>query len=574
MEKRQNSYIIHWILTLVTVVVTSIIVSCSGNPAVDRQLAAAENMMEERPDSALSVLNGIDTELVTSEAEKARYALLMSQALDKNYIDTTTFDVLQPAIDYYIDKDKGMPDEKLKTYYYKGRIFMNQGNNDYAMASFMNGGELSGITDSISLARLLVAKSIMFYRQYKPSGIVDCSLSASRIYKSLGQPEAEFDCLLKTLNALWILKDKHLADSVLSVCRDLTVKNPEFKGDYEYTNLAYNITFGSNDDIQKSLSDLEAGNMSLSTSYMLDIANAYIKIEDYKGAQHIIEKVSQSISPVDSLKFLVIKSYVCEKNNDYKEALLSLKEYQVKVEENFNELFNSDLLFVEQRHELEMSSILALQGRDRIILISLIGLLLVSIITIIVFFRFKLVKADNRLKEQKNKQLQLEKEQQKLTEENIRLQLSEMEAECENLKALFQTDAEIPVQVSEAIKSRIGILNGLLAEKISGNVAYRKQYEEWVEQIVSDRQAFMDSTRLAFKVSHPKFIEYLESHDLTEAEINYVCLYAIGLRGKEVGEYIQLRRHYNVSSEIRKKLGLDEHQTNIGIYVRKLMSTF
>lgn len=63
---------------LVTVVVTSIIVSCSGNPAVDRQLTVAENIMEERPDSALSVLKGIDTELVTSEAEKARYALLLS----------------------------------------------------------------------------------------------------------------------------------------------------------------------------------------------------------------------------------------------------------------------------------------------------------------------------------------------------------------------------------------------------------------------------------------------------------------------------------------------------------------
>lgn len=117
------------------------------------------------------------------------------------------------------------------------------------------------------------------------------------------------------------------------------------------------------------------------------------------------------------------------------------------------------------------------------------------------------------------------------------------------------------------------MLNGLLAKKISGNDTYGKPYEQWVEKIVSDKQAFMDSTRLAFKASHPKFIEYLESHNLTEAEINYVCLYAIGLRGKEVGEYMQLKRHYNISSEIRSKLGLNEHQTNIGIYVRKLMKS-
>lgn len=81
----------------------------------------------------------------------------------------------------------------------------------------------------------------------------------------------------------------------------------------------------------------------------------------------------------------------------------------------------------------------------------------------------------------------------------------------------------------------------------------------------------MNSTRLAFAASHPKFIEYLESKGLTVDEINYLCLYAIGLRGKEVGEYIRLKRHYNESSEIRKKLGIDGHETNLSIYIRRLL---
>lgn len=34
---------------------------------------------------------------------------------------------------------------------------------------------------------------------------------------------------------------------------------------------------------------------------------------------------------------------------------------------------------------------------------------------------------------------------------------------------------------------------------------------------------------------------------------------------------MQLRRHYNISSEIRSKLGIDEHETNLDIYVRKLL---
>lgn len=81
----------------------------------------------------------------------------------------------------------------------------------------------------------------------------------------------------------------------------------------------------------------------------------------------------------------------------------------------------------------------------------------------------------------------------------------------------------------------------------------------------------MSSTRLAFTGSHPDFIKYLERHNLTEWEIEYCCLYALGLKGKEVGTYIKLRSHYNISSEIREKLGLGETDTNLGIYIRKLL---
>ena len=83
----------------------------------------------------------------------------------------------------------------------------------------------------------------------------------------------------------------------------------------------------------------------------------------------------------------------------------------------------------------------------------------------------------------------------------------------------------------------------------------------------------MNSNRLAFQASHPRFIRYFKEHGLTTGEINYVCLYAIGLRGKEVGNYMKKRSHVNISSAIRKKLGIDRHDTNIGIYVRKLLKT-
>ena len=81
----------------------------------------------------------------------------------------------------------------------------------------------------------------------------------------------------------------------------------------------------------------------------------------------------------------------------------------------------------------------------------------------------------------------------------------------------------------------------------------------------------MTSNKLAVRTSNPAFIEYLEKCGMTPEEINYACLYVIGLTGKEVGSYIQLKRHYHISSDIRRKLGLDPKDTNLGIYLRKLM---
>ena len=49
-----------------------------------------ESFIQERPDSALSVLEGIDKSNLSNKELKARHGLLLSMALDKNFIDLTS----------------------------------------------------------------------------------------------------------------------------------------------------------------------------------------------------------------------------------------------------------------------------------------------------------------------------------------------------------------------------------------------------------------------------------------------------------------------------------------------------
>lgn len=68
---------------------------------IDSFLHNAESLMNEHPEDALSIIRHIDRRKIYSSASEARYALLYSQALDKNYVDVTSDSLTAVAVNYY-----------------------------------------------------------------------------------------------------------------------------------------------------------------------------------------------------------------------------------------------------------------------------------------------------------------------------------------------------------------------------------------------------------------------------------------------------------------------------------------
>lgn len=127
-------------------------------------------------------------------------------------------------------------------------------------------------------------------------------------------------------------------------------------------------------------------------------------------------------------------------------------------------------------------------------------------------------------------------------------------------------------EAMELIRQRLSVLDKVLASHISSDDKTYRISEQEIENLISDRESFLLSTKVIFKERHPDFIAVLEKKGLTDWEIGYCCLYTLGLKGKDVGDFIQKKRHYIISSEIRKKLGLGEHDTNIGIWLRSQLA--
>jgi tetratricopeptide (TPR) repeat protein len=545
--------------------------------------------MESHPDSALILLSTIDKEQLSDRRQKAKYALLMSMALDKNYIDTTKFDVLQPAINYYLQY--GSPDEKLQTYYYQGVVFHNQGDRDNALNSYVKGLDISHYCkDSLTIARTLVAQGDLYNDFFDFDSYIRCNLNAAIIFKNLDKKNNELDCLLNALNGAIIAENEVIGDSILNCIQKFTSLAENQQRILIRHKLSFALKFGTVNEI-KNLIHIQESN-SLSQNDELNLALAYNKIGNYVKTKQLLDSIKNNNQDYDTIRFLAISVPTFEGLGNYKEALSLYKTFSNK-QDSINLLkFEQKAQTVEEKHRIELNAQEDARHKSRIILVCVGGIAVLSLCIVILFLLVRSNKtkkelalekvrtkdAENaKLKSEKdnlaleNKNLQLERDKKALEAENLAHRVTALENESETLKSLIGSKEELPIEVQREIKVRIEMLNSLLASYITNNDQYEKPYDVWIKELTDNKGEFMNSNRLAFQVSHPRFIQYFEDHGLSIDEINYVCLYAIGLRGKEVGNYMNKRSHVNTSSAIRKKLGIDKHETNIGIYVRKLL---
>ena len=117
----------HYIFFLLSAL---IICSC-GNREAAKTLSDVRSYINERPDSALTVLQSMSDWSLNTRELKARYSLLYTMALDKNYIDTTDIGVIAPAFDYY--SKHGDPTDKMAARFYYGVIHQNRKEDDRAL---------------------------------------------------------------------------------------------------------------------------------------------------------------------------------------------------------------------------------------------------------------------------------------------------------------------------------------------------------------------------------------------------------------------------------------------------------
>ncbi len=526
------------------------LISCKNHSQEWEKLQDVETYIEAKADSALVTLQNIQPENLSNKEEKAKHALLLSMAMDKNYIDRTDFEVLQPAIDYY--QDHGTADDKLRTFYYEGRIYTNQGNNTSAIIRFnqaLTQGATSG--DIRTKARAHFAQANIYYNLYQFDKYVEENKQAAELFKEAGMTNSYANCLIRLINGYTLLKDKENAQRTIDMCRPILPTLSIGKRNEFYTASLIHLTEnGSQEEITSALTEYRT-TIPIEKLDWLTIANAYLALGNYQKALSCVQNYHPASNVDQNIRFYAISTQIYQKMNQPETALESYQCYANISDSIDLTTYQKNAQFIEEFHKQELENVRQQATQERIILGAIIAILVLSIICIWIYVRLNI----NRKEKEK-----------------YRLQCLDIETERDNLTQLLaKQKEELSEEAQMALTKRLSLLNRFFMAHITNDEKSSNKLQKEMEALINNRAVFMDSTRLSFAASHPHFIQHLKEHGLTEWEINYCCLYALGLKGKDIGTYIQMRSHYNQSSLIREKLGIGEHDTNLGIYLRKLL---
>ena len=191
---------------------------CYNREQISR-LDEAEALLQNKPDSALTILQQLKSE--GSQAEQARYALLYSEALDKNHIKATNDSLIRRAWEYYKHHPKDLR-RQCKTLYYWGRVKLRAGDKPGALRLFLEIEEKLKDTNEPYYAGLLYSQiGEVYYDQMNYSRAYHYFREARNNFRQADNTREETKATLDMAAATFNSKDMEKAMRLYSAALDL-----------------------------------------------------------------------------------------------------------------------------------------------------------------------------------------------------------------------------------------------------------------------------------------------------------------------------------------------------------------
>ena len=546
-----------------------VLLSCSkADLETERTLEDVASFIEERPDSALTILDTMDSFSLTTSALKARHSLLLAMARDKNYIDDTTDSIIAPAVSWY--RRHGSADEKLLMNYYRGRIAMNVGDYETAMRWFADGSRFSEkARNKVWSGRLCNAKFQVYQHLFDSSSAIDAALRSADYYAAAGELSRYYDAINNVACVYEQLLDTANALHYLGILRDNWDELDESQHSCYYAGML-SISSDKKPVLEQYLCDVNDEQVI----YWVIVAKSYFEIGNHEQASRAL-KMAEKYVGTQGLDYKWVNALVQEATGEYRSAAKSYREFIGANGNNSIDIFESDTKFVEER----IATNRTINHQLYIILIIVLSLMVSFLFGILLWVRHSSLKKIHKMSEKAHKAETelLEKENRRLEEERIRAVSEKEEYERMYNEAVsriellerIKKEPRLGKGVRDVVDKYLSVLNKFIAAHVSKT--FDKDAKAELAALMGEQKDFLKSIGLAFSLSHPNFIGYLNKCRLNDWEKGCCCMFCIGLNNSEIADYLKRPSFKNDLTTIRGKLKV-ERRTNIGIFLQKRMA--
>ena len=512
-------------------------------------LKEAERFISIAPDSSLSIMTSIDMTQINGKKLKAEASLLHSIALDKCHIDLKSDSIIAPALIYF--SEKGNLEKRSKACYYAARVYENAGNPEMAMEWLIRSEEdIEESTDVHFQALVYSSKGRIYHSLYEFTQAALNYSKASDLYIEAGDHDRFYASKLREITCLFQNGEYNKSLEAIE-----GIKNMRERMSIRTLAKYYPLMLNIYDQLQPDKVE------GLLIEYLEAIGNDMMI--DWLTVSRIYTRNSQPEKAIEALVnhkgnrgedavYHFRMAEALENLGRYSEALEAFRKYIELSGRIGNSIIDQDTRFIEER-QLQLNKYEKAKDRNTILSLSIIVSLLALSLAILIIVIIR-------------KQLMIKRNEHFL----LQVQLDGLLQEREDLARTYTENEEGRRIISE----RLRIIDNFVFSTALQDDIFERKASETLKRLISDREGFIRQNRLIFNQSHPRFIEFLKTKELTDMEIEHCCLYAIGLNGKMVTNFTNIKRHYHIGSSIRKKMGLNEHDTNISIYIKKLLKEF
>lgn len=499
---------------------------------------------DTEPDSAYTAIKSIDSEALRSRRAIAMHALVYSKVLDKNMIDIRSDSIIAPAIEYY--SRKSSENKLCEAFYYAARIQENSGNPSKAMEFLHKAEEEMGSGYSPLYGLIYSSKARLYHNSIEYKAAAYNYLKASEVYQNLNDWNRyslnrirEADCIIKYGEYDYAEEIVGSLDHLLDILPERTLN----KYYQVVISLSEKKGKGNADELSKVYEDAIRNKSILDWIMVARVNLAYGNV-DY--ALEALEMHKRHNGEDGMYFYSLAKAY--EAKGGWQEATEAYKSYIRMHSQIGAGVLSQDTKFVEEREEHK--SRYERERSHRIILSLAISAALLALMLAAV--TIAAIRKELKIR--------------CLEKAELQRQIDGLMEEREELVMLENSNREGRKIISE----RLRIIDHFVMSDAFNDKLYEEQASERLKKIISDRKEFVRQNRLIFNQSSVRFITYLKECGLDDREIDHCCLYAIGMNGKMVTAFTNLKRHYHIGSDVRKKLGLNGHDTNISIHIRNL----